>query len=254
MVVDLLIDKVFAKRPHYVRLSAVDGGKRPPLGMVPPTEQCGVASAQWLCYERDRVFEMLPGLLAAIHQRDRSGHVVIEADADPVLRYAYPYDEQLFVIPAPDSLESVFRSSVQAARALQDVLDDTAEFAVEMFGLAPAPSYPDDDSHHDRKLLTKSEIRRFLDTPLGDQLAHRIQLRPEYHGLVESDVVLVNTAAGGTPAMTDGCCRRLERLLLPFQSDGEDRRALFCCNPANPADPERAKFLDSIRSLCLQHD
>ena len=252
MVVNLMIDEVLDRAWHYVRLSAVNGGKRPPIGVAPPSQPCAVASAQWLCYEHDRIFEMLPELLAAIHRRDQSGTVVIEADADPVLRHAYPYDRELFVVPAPRSLSDMFRSSVQAARALQDVLDDTAEFAAEVFGLPHGAGTPDDDTRTrmQRRLLSKSEVRRFLDSPLGDQLATQVQLRPEYHALVESDMVLVNTAAGGVSAVVDGCCRRLERLLSRVREPTATPSPIFCCNPADPGDPRRGEFHDSLRTLC----
>lgn len=248
LVAALIIDEVVDHEAHYVRLSAANGSKRPPVGVAPPEKSCDVASAQWLCYEHDRVFEMLPEMLAAIHKRDRFGQVIIEADADSVLAHAYPYDQQFFVVPAPRSLDEMFRSSVQAARALQDVLDDTAEFAAEVFGLPHGEGYPDDDTREEHILLSKSEVRVFLDTPLGNQLATRIQLHPAYHGLVESDAVLVNTAAGEGSTVVDGCCRRLERLLSRVQ--GAAHRPIFCCNPADPNDPRRSEFIDSLKSLC----
>ena len=252
LIAGLIIDEVLDHRPHYLRLTAVNGGKRPAVGIAPPRERCAVASAQWLCYECERVFEVLPEMLAAIHRKERNGRVIIEADADPVLRHAYPYDHQLFVMPAPQSLSEVFRTSVQAARALQDVLDDTAEFAAEIFGVSHGGGYLDDDTRQERDLLSKSDIRRFLGSPLGDQLATRIQLHPEYHGLVESDVVLINTAAGGVPAIVDGCCRRLERLLSRIHAPGTTGRPVFCCDPADPHDPRRREFVELLRTLCRQ--
>ena len=245
-----MVEEVLDRKPHYVRLTAVNGGKRPPVGITPPKRGCAVASAQWLCYERDRVFEVLPEMLATVHREDRNGRVVIEADADPVLRHAYPYDHQLFVMPAPRSVSEVFRSSMQAARALQDVLDDTAEFAAEIFGVSHGGAYLDDDTREERDLLSKSDIRRFLGSPLGDQLATRIQLHPQYHGLVESDVVLINTAAGGVPAIVDGCCRRLERLLSRIHAPCAAGRAVFCCDPEDLHDPRRREFIELLRTLC----
>ena len=233
LIAGLIIDEVLDHRPHYLRLTAVNGGKRPAVGIAPPRERCAVASAQWLCYECERVFEVLPEMLAAIHRKERNGRVIIEADA-------------------PQSLSEVFRTSVQAARALQDVLDDTAEFAAEIFGVSHGGGYLDDDTRQERDLLSKSDIRRFLGSPLGDQLATRIQLHPEYHGLVESDVVLINTAAGGVPAIVDGCCRRLERLLSRIHAPGTTGRPVFCCDPADLHDPRRREFVELLRTLCRQ--
>ncbi|MFH0981527.1 MAG: hypothetical protein V2A79_08315 [Planctomycetota bacterium] len=252
LVVGLMIDEALEGGAHYLRLTAVNGTKRPPLGVRPPAERCGVSSAEWLCYEQDHIFELLPEALAAIHRRDRNGRVIIEADADPALRHAYPYDQQLFVMAAPRSLGEVFRSVDQAARALQDVLDDTAEFAAEVFGLSFEDLDLDDETREERDLLSKSQIRQFLASPLGDQLATHTQLRPEYHGLLESDVVLVNTAAGGGPAVAEGCRRRLEQLLLRVQTPTAVRPNIFCCDPTDPEDPRRREFLDSLRILCLQ--
>jgi hypothetical protein len=251
VVAGLLIEEVLEGRPHYLRLTAVAGGKQPPVGIMPPKHGCGVASAQWLCYAGDRVFEILAEALAAIHHQNQAGHVVIEADADPVLRHAYPYDRQVFVMRAPRALSDVFRSSVQAARALQDALDDTTEFAAEVFGLPHAAATLDDDTREERDLLSRSQIRWFLDSPLGDELASRIQLRPEYHGLIESDVVLVNVAAGGVlPAVVDGCCQRLERLLSRIQGPTGEGRPIFCCDPTDPQDPRRGEFIDTLKTLC----
>ncbi|MCK4659107.1 MAG: hypothetical protein KAV82_06250 [Phycisphaerae bacterium] len=246
----LMIEEVADGRAHYLRLSAVNGSKRMPVGINPPGCDCAVASAQWLCYEQERIFEMLPEMLAAIHKRDQSARVIIESDADPALIHAYPYDQQLFVMPAPRSLSDVFRSSTQAARALQDVLDDTAEFAAEVFGVPYDVGYMDDDSWQDRDLLSKSQIEVFLQSPLGNQLATRIQLRPEYHGLVESDIVVINTAAGEKREMAEGCCRRLEQLLHRVQTPITNYRTILCCNPDDPQDPRRHKLLNSLRALC----
>lgn len=252
MVASLLINEVLGRRAHYVRLTPEGGDKRPPMGIAPPEQECAVASARWICYDCERVFEIVPDMLATIHQEDRSGWVIIEADADPVLRHAYPYDQQLFVLPAQASLRDVFRSAHQAARALQDVLDDTAEFASEVFGVSHGGCCFDDDTRADRELLTGSQIRRFLDSPLGDDLAARIQLRPEYHGLVESDVVLINTAVGGSSRVVEASCRRLETLLSRIEAPAAERGAVFRCDPGNCQDPNRCTFIESLRILCSQ--
>ncbi|MCP4590427.1 MAG: hypothetical protein GY842_06775 [bacterium] len=249
-VADLLVEEVFDRRPHYVRLSAVNGGKRPPVEVTPPAHSCGVATAQWFCYESERIFELLPTLLAAIHKRDRTGQVIIEADADPALRHAYPYDRQLFVMRAPQAMGDVFRSSIQAARALQDVLDDTAEFAAEVFGVDHGQGYLDDDTREDRDLLSKTQIRMFLDSPLGDQLATRIQLRPEFHGAAESDLILVNTATGTPSTVVGRCCRRLEQMLASVSGSSVADRSVLRCDPQDPSDPGRDDLVETLRTLC----
>lgn len=251
-VIRTMIKEVLDRPPHYVRLAVVDGGVRLPTRKALLREPRGAADAQWLCYDRDRIFELLPETIGAIHKQDRYGRVLIEADSDPVLRHAYPYDQQVFVMPAPRSLSEVFRTPRQAARALQDALDDTAEFAAEVFGLAPGDSSSDDDSGEERALLTQSQIKQFLDSPLGDQLATQIQLQSAYHGLAECDVVLVNAIAGGAPSVLADCKRRLELLLARLRGPKAARQVVFCCDLADRDDPERPAFLKALTAACLR--
>lgn len=249
-VIGMMIAEVFDRPPHYVRLSTVDGGVRLPTRKAALREPRGATDPQWLCYDRERVFELLPETLAAIHRRDRYGQVVLEADSDPVLRHAYPYDQQVFVMPAPHSLSEVFRTPRQAARALQDSLDDTAEFAAEVFGLTHGDGSSDDDSREERALLSKSQIKAFLNSPLGDQLATRIQLHSAYHGLPESDVVLVNTARGGAGAVLAECEKRLERLLARVRGGKGVPQVIFCCNPTDRDDGQRGPLVEALKALC----
>ena len=251
-VIRTMIAEVLDRPPHYLRLAIADEGVRLPTWTAVLPEPHGAADSQWLCYDRERIFELLPETLAAIHKRDRYGRVLIEADSDPVLRHAYPYDQQVFVMPAPRTPGEVFRTPRQAARALQDALDDTAEFAAEVFGLVPGDSFSgmavgEDESRHEQALLSKSQIRAFLDSPLGDQLASQIQLQAGYQGLAESDVVLVNTALGGGADAADDCCRRLEQLLRRVRGSKLSGRVIHCCDPQNRDQERRAAFLQALR-------
>lgn len=246
-VVRTMIAEVLERPPFYVRLALSEAGVRLPTRSAKLDDLPGVMDAQWICYDRERIFELLPEAMAAIYRRERYGRVIIEADSDPTLRHAYPYDQQVFVVPGPRSLREVFRTPGQAARALQDALDDTSEFAAEVFGLSPTDFSSDDDSGDERALLTKSQIRLFLDSPLGDQLANQIQLQSAYQGLVESDIALINTAFG-EPAAIKTCCDRIKQL-LNRTGGGQRREVLYCCNPLDRADPERAGFLDALRQV-----
>ena len=98
----------FRRPPHYLRLAAASGDKRPPIDAAAPNHDCGVASAQWVRYEPDRVFEFLPAALSKIHKQDRKGVVVIEADADPLLRHAYPSMPKITLSGMP-IIDSCFR-------------------------------------------------------------------------------------------------------------------------------------------------
>jgi hypothetical protein len=209
-----------------------------------------VASARWLEYDSERIFETLPEALAAIHRKDRFGSVVIEADADPNLRYAYPYDHRIFVMPMPESTSAIFREPGQAALELRRVLDDTAAFASEIFGLFSHNGCGEHDSSESRAALTANQMRGFLYSPLGDELATRIQLQPAYHGLVETDVILVNPSIGSATVETPICLRRIERLLERVRGVTGREGQLFVCDPSKPNGRVGKKLLKSLKPMC----
>ncbi len=241
--------------PHYLRLTAASGDKRQPPKTpdgAPRQEDCGVASAQWVSYEEDRVFEFLPRVLSRIHRCDRKARVFIEADSDPLLRHAYPYDHRLFVMPAPRRSSEVFRTNSQATEAFRAALEDTAAFAGEIYGLVEDPdrlNVSDPEASEARSSLTASQLRGLMNSPLGDELATRILLQPSHHGLLESDVVIVNTAVGGMSPVVDTCVRRLERVLNHVHGDGDPAHPMFACDPSDPEDPLRTKLLAKICGL-----
>ncbi len=259
-VIQTMLDELYTRPPHYLRLAALSGDKRPPpaeRSTPGPPKKCGVGSARWLDYDQDLIFEVLPEALTRIHKRDRYGSVLIEADADPHLRNAYPYDRRVFVMPAPASLTEVFRSVRQAAQALQHVLDDTVAFASEIYGMLDSTLAGEDggdDEHEDRPAFTASQMRGFLNSPLGDELATRIQFQPAYHGLVESDVVLINTGIGGVSPVVDDCVHRIERLLARLRGPSARKNVVFCCDPLDPQDPLRKKFFAALKTLLDDSD
>ncbi|MCH7813085.1 MAG: hypothetical protein IID40_03600, partial [Planctomycetes bacterium] len=221
-----------------------------------PAGRCGVRSAHWLNYAEDLIFEVLPETLTRIYKSDRHGSVLIEADADPHLRHVYPYDRRIFIMPAPEALTDVFRTVDEAADALKNVLDDTATFAREIYGMLDSDesNLADDGEHEDRPAFTIRQMRGFLNSPLGDELATRIQFQPAYHGLVESDVVLINTGVGGTSPVVDECVHRLERLLARLHGASSRKNVLFCCDPVDRKDPLRKKLLKALKNLLQNHD
>ncbi|UCG16810.1 MAG: hypothetical protein JSV19_02000 [Phycisphaerales bacterium] len=249
-VIRQMIEQCYVGAPHYVRLTRADGDKQKPVCVTVPAEDCGVVSACWVQYDAGKIFELLPEKLAAIHRRDRSSDIIIEADADPSLRYAYPYNARLFVMAAPSSVSELFRTDARAAEALRAALDDTTTFAAEMFGLCGESAVPEDDSHEDRPKLTASQMRRFLRSPLGRDLASRSQLHPAYHGLIESDVILMNTAIGGATPAVDEAKHRIEAITDCLRSGSARRGCVFCCDPQDPRDPLRNRFFDALRRVC----
>ncbi len=235
--------------PHYIRITNVKGDKRQPLDARAPAKDCGVATAQWVNYDEDHVFEFLPVALRRIYHQDRHAVVIIEADADPLLRHAYPYDCRVFVMPAPHRPSEIFRTSFQAATAFKAVLDDTAAFAGEIYGLVEDDDKFDVGGTEQRSTITANELRGLINSPLGDELATRILLQPCYHGLIESDIVVVNKAIGGTSHVVDDCVRRLEKVLTHVRGQDETRRTLFCCDPQDPRDPLRDKLIRRVLNL-----
>lgn len=245
-----MIDRLWKNEPHYVRLVRIGSGKQPPRQTPKPIPQCGVASARWLEYDPEHIFEVLPNALTAIHRRDRYGSVVIEADADPTLRHAYPYDYRVFIMPMPLTVSDVFRDAARAADELQRVLDDTVAFASEIFGLFTQPGQDEVDPPEDRPALTDTQMRGFLYSPLGDELATRIQLQQTYHGLVESDVIVVNPGVGETGPGTAECLGRIRRLLQRIRRIPERHGDLFLCDPRNPDRKVYKKLLKALQPMC----
>ena len=76
-LIQTMIDGVWKKKPHYLRLVKAGSDKVAPRPAPKKQKECGVASARWLEYNEERIFEILPEALSAIHKTDRYGSVVI---------------------------------------------------------------------------------------------------------------------------------------------------------------------------------
>jgi hypothetical protein len=201
-------------------------------------------------YDDEQIFAVLPEALAAIHKGDRYGSVVVEADADPTLRCAYPYDHRVFVMPLPSNVTDVFRDNAHAAHELQRVLDDTAAFASEIFGLFRREADDMGDPSEERSDLTPMQMRGFLYSPLGDELATRIQLQTPYHGLVESDIIVVNERAGPRTPDSEECLRRVARLLARLHGAGSRRSEMFVCPLGEQEGTLDRQLLKALKPMC----
>ena len=246
-----MIDRLWSHAPHYIRLVKSGGEKQRPRKSAKPRSDCGVASARWLEYDAGHIFEILPEALAAIHRQDRFGSVVVEADADPVLRHAYPYDHRVLVMPLPSSVSEVFRDPSRAAVEFQRVLDDTQAFASEFFGVDAGDSAEDHEPSEARPELSAAQMRSFLYSPLGDELATRIQLQQRFHGLVESDVIIVNTRVGKRTSETSECLRRIRHLLKRTRGESGRRSEFFQCDPCDCDTPTGQRLLKALKPMCL---
>lgn len=222
------------------------------------------AGATCLNYDHDRVFELLPDALRHVSRHPACKTVLIEADANPALRHAYPYDYRLFVLPAPRDLSEVFRTPAQAAAAMKQVMQDTASFAAEIFGLFDGESLADDPHLQQLRCpawqpepsveLDQQQLQSFLASPLGAEVASRIQLQPAYHGLIESDIVILNhTSQPLTPA-AELCRLRLQTLLARLPSFGQRQTQLYCCSLIDQADPSRRQLLRHLSTLPWEAD
>lgn len=246
-----MIDNLWTTRPHYLRLVDKRSVKASQKGAAAPSEKCGVASARWLEYDAEHVFEVLPAALSEIHRRDRFGGVIIEADADPALRHAYPYDHRVFIMPIPSGVQDVFRDPSRAADELKRVLDDTTAFASEIFGLFKDEDEDAPEPSEYRAPFSARSARSFLRSPLGDELATRIQLQPQYHGLVESDVIVVNSQLGQIGPAPTACVQRIDRLLERIKHSEGNRAELFFCDPVDRSGRDCKKLLKALRPMCV---
>ncbi len=254
-IITMMVNRLWQRPPHYVRLVPTNSGKFPPRSPRPQSPaRCGVASARWIEYNPARAFETLPEALSDIQKQDAHGSVVIEADADEHLRFAYPYDHRIMVMPLPPTVEEVFRDPARAADELRRVLDDTASFASEIFGLFTQGGTEDAEPAEERPPLTATQMRGFLSSPFGDELATRIQLRPPYHGLVESDVIVVSTSAGRAGYGTAECLRRIQQLLDRLQMLSNRRTELFLCDPRDCAGKVGERLLKALEPMCCDDD
>lgn len=214
-------------------------------------------------YTMDRVFETIPEGLRVVRRLDRRAFIVIEADDDPTIRHAYPYDYRIFLMSPPSDLFTVFRTPDMAAAALHQVMQDTAAFASEIFGLFDDDLLDDGEGvqHYAARSLgpggqrveqlhvSESQIRHFLSSPLGAEIASRIQLQPGYHALVEADIVLINAAFVPRRQVLDECIDRLQKLLTRIRQDARRQSVLFWGNILDEHNLARRKLLARLRTL-----
>ncbi|HPD28503.1 MAG TPA: hypothetical protein PLL20_00795 [Phycisphaerae bacterium] len=262
----LIASQVLDRPAHYLRTRrSADGYTNAIIPLDPANDgfATGWASCFMVGYTPERVFETLPDGLREVRKIDRYGFAIIEADGDPPLRHAYPYDYRVFVMSPPTDVHQVFRDTREATQALQQVMQDTAAFASEIFGLFNAAGFDDGVgvSHHEpvvidpcqvaveRLEIAESQIRGFLNSPLGVEIASRIQLQPEYHALVESDVVVINTGVGKGGEVMKECVKRIEKLLARVRHDARRSSILYWGNFLDTKDSTQKKLLKRLRCL-----
>lgn len=245
-------------------LELVHGPDAPPDPVRLTPAARGALLTRRCAYEPDRLFEQLPIFLQSVRRERRWATVLLESDSDPCHRQAHDFAVRLFVAPAPVGEQDVFRPDDAAARALNEVMNDSAAFAAEVYGLPPVPELDELDpvappapfdlapaGEHvgDRDPLSRSQFGRLLDSDLGMEIAARVQFQPEYQLMLESDVVIINTGCGGAGDVIDTVARRIEELQLCIRRPAGREPLLAVCDLADGEDPMRRSALDRAAEL-----
>src|SRR5690606_33321346 len=97
--------------------------------------------------------------------------------------------------------------------------------------------------------ISEAQIRHFLNSPLGAEIATRIQLQPDYCALIESDITIVNTGLGTAENVLDVCVRRLEKLLGRVRHDARRHSVLYWGDIADETDPTRKRLIQRLKDL-----
>ena len=258
-IIRLLAEQLACHPPWYVRLApeGVAGEQA-----TPTTKADLFAGSQTAYYAHDRVSKALPNVLAGIADQHPDAIVLVEAESATPLRYAFPYDYRLFVTPAPSDIHEVFRTTEQASAAMQQVMQDAGAFAAEVFSLIDAQDQAEAPALADPRCpfwapdqadqVSSAQLDRFLATPIGAEVATRIQLQPAFHGLIEADIVVIN---GDGAASARECQRRIQALLTRLQCVGQRQTTLYRCDPANRNDPrcqELRAHIGEMASHCTR--
>ena len=272
-VARLIRDHVVSRPIHLLRLKPAADEHSNVIQRITPSadDPSGQpwASVHQADYTAERVFETMPEALQTVARIEPNPFTIVEADDDPNVRHAYPYDFRVFVMTNPNNIYDVFREPKAARNALQQVMEDTAAFASEIFGLFDDNTLDDSvgvrhtrttrtdqpgkrPQHIEQLDIGASQVRHFVSSPIGAEIASRIQLQPGFHALVESDVVLISTARAGRKTARDECVDRIEKLLSRIRHDARRRSVLYWGNLTKTTDPTRRKLIRRLKVLLKQ--
>lgn len=247
--------------PKVLRLHRRPGTADTAVRRAGNRDSCGNLETFSVDYCPERVFEELPVALKTVRGRQKQCTTFVLGNPDASLRYAYEYAARIFLVPPTLSMADVFRPPNEAAVALQEVMQDTAAFASEIFGLFEHGLLGAEDAAtktiilgRDRGLeehvsLRPDDVRRFLATPLGVEIASRIQLQPVYHGLAESDLIIVNAGESADTPEADKALRSLEMFLARIAEATARPRPLYACDLSDNDDPIMPVVLSALSPL-----
>ncbi|MCK6482720.1 MAG: hypothetical protein HUU22_12490 [Phycisphaerae bacterium] len=203
-------------------------------------------------YTPAKIFEQVPDALRDIKRNNRWATVLLETDTHPCHRQAYSYDVRVFVTAAPPDVHVVFRTPQETNAALRGILNDTCEFANEIYGLTPdmaldesrlgmvagaATANEPNRIRSDRDPLSDTQVVELLSSTIGIELALRVQFQPDFECIACSDVVILNTTAGGRTDVVETVAGRIERM-QPYIRRRQNRSVyLAVCDLSDPEDP-----------------
>lgn len=253
-----MIDHLCEVPPHYLRLTRIGSGKKPPSnGCKSSCATLGLASARWLNYDDDSIFDVTPSVLARIERENPLGSVLIEADADPLVHCACSYHHRVFVMSLPTQIHDVFRTPEEAAHALHASLNDTTSFGSEMFGipLLNGSWHEEDELSSAHADLSDTQWNGFFKNPLGREMAMRVQLQPAFQALLDSDVIIVNAGVGRRTNETLHCIKRLDDLIDRLRGLTHRRICRFLCD-IHRLQPDSAgqMLLQVLAPMCKSGD
>ncbi len=241
-----------ANRSTLVRFDLPNENGTPPLRIARSFDT--FANSLRYCVNPDLVFEQVSDALRSIEAPFPDDLLLVETNAEPCFRHAYPYDIKIFVFSPPDSMDAIFRTPSETVGAIERAMHDTAEFAAEMFGLerspfdsAALPSIHSDD----RRVTATQTTEEFLDSDVGTEIASRLHLRPRYHAVIDSDVILLNTPADRDAAIAAECAEKIETLLDPLRQRLDRDSWFAACDLHDPQNTQTRRALDHIDSLLM---
>lgn len=245
----VLTSAVPANRFYHIRFDLHRGDAPPKLRLV--HESHGRISTLHCYVKPETVFETFSEALSSVAGDGEQAVVIAETDCHPCFRHAFPYDVKVFIMPPPRDLADIFRSGEETAGAIDRAMHDTAEFAAELFGLERVG--PQDSAWLPAldKLDCKADqsVDDFVNSPVGTEIASRLQLRPSYQGVFDSDVVFLNTFGRVMIHPAGDCIERIESLLEPLRRRLERQTWFAACDPMNPFDPTTQRGLCRIAEL-----
>lgn len=256
-----LAPRLGTDKPYHLRLIPSATATAAPLTIVSMMD--GMRETRQVMYTPERIFEQLPAALKTIKLQRRWATVLLETDADPGFRHAGPFDVRLFVAPAARDVHEVFRTPAEAALAMNQIMQDTFAFAQEIYGLIPDATLDESRSGLSAKAalgggrapgdpLSDTHMRNLLSSTVGGEIAARVQFQPDYHAIVESDVVVINTARGGTGEAVDQVAERVEKVLSKLPHPAGREPLLAVCDVADEEDPMQQLALGRLAALVAE--